>query len=679
MCGNYLVLASLTIVAAVIGLADQASGQAANQAASSQAASGQAAEKLQVYQDLDEVTARIPNLRNKPCLKLIEANDGFFQNEVIIFKDVETGNELWSLTRELCTDLANIERRTAWSCNGQYISFIGSMAFLDYENGKLRQRLWAGNSYVADADGAKHRKLWATTPDGKVRTFEDKFNNWDAAKCNVLYYPSGDELWRITLAGGVKDSKAEPIYKFPNAQGKIVQEVSDENFMLIEEQGDKPNCYVINLNKDPGDPHFCLTYPLKGEVHPGSFRFMRSRRATRGGYEQRGLGDLTLVFDDAMELKPGDAPDPHITEGRKMNHLWYGPPDDRVGYFGDYKDETGLWLQLPGKVPVMMGNTPDGHVSWCSHDPEWFFAAVGPGGRDQQFRDTQYIRRILACNADGKTVKVLCTPFDRRRGDRGGYDAIPRPNQSPDATKCWYHSSMLNPSDRYTGSYIAVFHRPYPPTSLELAGGEQGVTLKWEFHKLSWEVKSCHVYRSDDGGKGFAELAEVPVAAASSSVPAMPKSASQWTDRSAGPGKEYLYAVTCEEWSRLESDVTSPTLPVTVAADGSPKAGAAGQGIKGWDKTPPAAVAGLAAARTDDGMIKLAWKANTDKDLRYYNVYASSEGKPQVSQKRLLVSPTHDQTSYLDWTAGQAPAVHYAITAVDRQGNESVPAFVSVK
>ena len=117
---------------------------------------------------------------------------------------------------------------------------------------------------MANADGSQRRKLWATTPEGTVRVFTDKFNNWDAGRPNTLYYPDQDYLWRVTLADGVKGSRAEPIYRFPNPEYKIVQEISDSNFMLIEEMGKQPNCYVIDLNKDPQDPYFCLTYALAG-------------------------------------------------------------------------------------------------------------------------------------------------------------------------------------------------------------------------------------------------------------------------------------------------------------------------------------------------------------------------------------------------------------------------------
>ena len=613
-------------------------------------------EELEVFQDLDEVTSRIPNLADKPYMKLIEASGGYLQNEVIIFRDIETGNEIWSLTRELCRDMAHTGRRPAWSGNGQYISFKGNMVFYHHNDRKLRKRTWAGYSYVANADGSEKRPMFATL-DGKLAQLNcNKYNMWDAAKPNAWYCIVKGKLIRVLIKDGVKDSLAEAIYTFPNTEGKIIQEISDANFMLIEEGGDKPNCYVVNLNKDPSEDGFCLSYPLKGEIHSGSFRLKRSRRILTGGYENL-PGGICLSFD-GDKLEPATF-DVHITEGRRMGHLWYGPPDDRVGFFGKYKGKGGLWVQLPGQAPQLLADVPDGHATWCGRDPEWFFGAIGPG----RTKDEQYARRLVAGNADGKTVKIVCTPFDRRRPEDGGYGALPLPTQSRDGNKCWFHSSMLMPTDKQTGSYIAVFRRPYAPVELKLADKPGPATLQWTPHAINYEVKGYHVYRSDDGGKTFAELTDEAIAG------------TEFADTTAQLGETYLYAVTAEEWSRLESDVTSFKITVHVK---EPKAlvVASGDEETGWDRTLPATPANFKAT-VADGLIRLAWEPARDKDFRYCNIYASSEGKPEVGQKRLLVSPTHDQTHYIDWTAPKGKTIHYAITAIDRQANESAPAYAS--
>ena len=172
------------------------------------------AQPLTVYQDLEEATSRIPRLESRPYEKLVDRN-GYYQSERMIFHDVETGSEVWSLTQELCTDLANIERRCAWSCNGQYISFIGNKVFFNHIENQLWKRTWAGYNYVANADGSARRKLWGNY-EGKLILHQDKFNNWDQKKPNVLYYPDREVLWRVTLGEGERGNSERDCLSVPH-------------------------------------------------------------------------------------------------------------------------------------------------------------------------------------------------------------------------------------------------------------------------------------------------------------------------------------------------------------------------------------------------------------------------------------------------------------------------------
>lgn len=612
------------------------------------------AQPLVVYQDLEEATSRIPRLESRPYEKLVDRN-GYYQSERMIFHDVETGSEVWSLTQELCTDLANIERRCAWSCNGQFISFIGNKVFFNHLENQLWKRTWAGYNYVANADGSARRKLWGNYQ-GKLILHQDKFNNWDQKKPNVLYYPDREVLWRVTLGEGERGNTSEIVYRFPTAANRIVQEISDDNLMLIEESGKSPNCYVIDLNRDPKDPKFCLTHPLKGEVHPGSFRFRRSAPIVTGGYEDRALrgqGGICLRVDKDKGLVETTLPKERDF-GVQMAHLWYGPPDDRVVYSGEALGQGfGLWLILPGKAPVKVATVNDGHPSWCGHDPDWFFYACGTG--DVPGTEKRYSRRLIAGKADNSVVKILCTPYDRRRGAKeGGYDAIPRPNQSPDATKCWYHSSMLMPTNATTGSYIVVFRRPYAPTAVSLSGDMAAGTLSWTPHKLSYEVKGYVLYRKE--GADWQPVG--PLFTGTSTL----------IGTSASFIRDGTYMLTSLEWSGLESDTSSPTITLP--------SGTKGPAVTKWDKTAPPKPAGFTVAREAQGQYRLKWEKNPAGDLRYYNIYFSDKGKPAISRKRLISSPQETVTEYLDWTAPpDAAQASYAITAVDRQGNESEPAF----
>jgi hypothetical protein len=55
-------------------------------------------------------------------------------------------------------------------------------------------------------------------------------------------------------------------------------------------------------------------------------------------------------------------------------------------------------------------------------------------------------------------------------------------------------------------------------------------------------------------------------------------------------------------------------------------------------------------------------------------VYASPDGPPEITQAFRIASLPAGHPSYLDWSHGPESTIHYAVTAVDYQGNESGPA-----
>jgi hypothetical protein len=621
---------------------------------------------LEVFQDLDEATARAERLKDKPYGKLID-KDGYYQSETLIFRDAESGAEIWSLTQELCTDLANIERRPVFSCDGSVFSMKGNRGFVN-QAGKLTKDRWDGHNFLMDADLTRRRKLWVVL-DGRVSPINDKFDTWDTRVPRTLYYGAADTLYRVTLGRGVYDNKAEALAKFPNAARKILQTIDDERILCLQDVNgsgpqDSPLYYIVDLNKSPADAGFLRSHTLgyggmKGieghdpanEWHVHGIGIERGSRRVSWNYgPMTDVGEYVGFSVPLDNLGAAPAPRGKATDkyGQYLSHPDRGP-GGRAGYFAGpiktpagEKGGWGLWVRLAGDAePTWMGGSaPGGHVTWCGGDPDWFFASVS---RHPTWRDQRLCGRIVAGKADGSVLKVLCNPFDRRRGGKSGYDAIPRPIQSPDATKCWFHSSMLNPSDEYTGSYLAVFRRPHAPVEVTGAGRE----LRWKPHPVSPEVKGCLVYRQ--AADGWRQVTEAPVSGAAYAAP--------------GDG---TYMLTALEWSGLESDTSSPTVDVP--------SGAKGPAVTGWDKTPPAPPADFAAAREAPGQYRLRWSAPPDKDVRYYNLYFSPEGRPEAVQKRRFASPPAAATGHLDWTAPPAGAAHYAITAIDRQGNESKPA-----
>ncbi|MBM4078588.1 MAG: fibronectin type III domain-containing protein, partial [Planctomycetes bacterium] len=542
--------------------------------------------RLPVFQGLEETTARIPRLKSKPFEALITQDSGY-QPEMLIFRDVDTGAEVWSLTREECRDLANIERRCPWNCDGSIISMKGNRAFRA-PDGKIVRNNWDGYSYLMRGDGSAPCRFFVTNPDGSRGEINEKFNTWDRRDPRSLYFAAvktGDsyrswsretakdaEMWfvRVRVGDDLKANKVEPLCQFPNSRRKFIQNISDDNKLCIqdingENMQDMPNFYVVDLTRKPGEPGFLRAHPLAygitgvaGHDPNNEYRVHGITISRDGKTVSWNYGSMTAPGEPIVFSVPSGSLDATPTAWRRETDEWgqyMSHPDSwrdgRSAYFGGPSDKLkaagipggwGIWVRVPGKPPAYTGvGASGGHITWCGNDPDWFFANVS---RPEKGWDTPIKGMIVAGKADGSALKTLCNPHDRRRGGKAGYDAIPRAIQSPDATKCWFHSSMLMPSDEFTGSFIAVFRRPHPPGELRMAQRAKGMELRWTPHAVSREVRGYRVYRAEGDG-AFVELTREPVSGAS------------FVDGAALAGKTYRYAVTAEEWCGLESDVTS--------------------------------------------------------------------------------------------------------------------------
>lgn len=664
----------------------------------------------EVFQDLEEITSRFGRLKSKPLEELI-SEDSAYQPEMVIFRDTETVAELWSFTREECVEYANGDLgRTPWNCDGSLIAFMGNRAFRA-PNGKIAKVGWSGFSYLMRADGTNPRKFYATNPGGGKTGMQDGFSIWDRKDPAALYISravktrkgyrqwdrgrNNSELYlvRIRMGPGLKKNTIEPLYKFPNGRLKAIHGISDNNRLLIKDRNgksmqDMPNFYVVDLNKKPAAAGFARYHTLgygglKGyakhdpnnEYRMHAIHISRDGKTVSWGYgSARRSGELVgfSVPADNLEGPPKYGSEKTDQWGQYRSHAggwsdgrqaYYSEPSRQIRDAGGYAGKWvyGIWVRHPGKVPVFMGKSmPNGHCVWNGGDPDWFFAHTTRNDNQNALKWIEWQDAIVAGKADGSVLKIICRPYARRRPGKAPYHGYPRPLQSPDATKCWFHSSMLMPANKFTGSFIAVFRRPHAPVKVTAKRVAVGVALAWTPHSVSREVKGYHVYRGDGSAKGFVEVTKEAIAGTT------------FTDKTAKRGNSFTYFVTSEEWSRLESDVSSPVVLVSAAGAGRVLKQ---NGISGWDKAPPTPVTGFKVKKAGEGQFALNWTAVADSDLRYYNIYASSAGKLKPEQKRLLVSPPRGETAYLDWTAPPGREIHYAIVAVDRQGNASAPVF----
>ncbi|MDY0168676.1 MAG: fibronectin type III domain-containing protein [Thermoguttaceae bacterium] len=93
------------------------------------------------------------------------------------------------------------------------------------------------------------------------------------------------------------------------------------------------------------------------------------------------------------------------------------------------------------------------------------------------------------------------------------------------------------------------------------------------------------------------------------------------------------------------------------------------EGPRPQNTQPPAAVEGLRVENVRPRVNRLTWDPSDSPGLAYYHVYASREAFDAPEQRLRIGSPT--ETELIDWGLQAGTEYYYAVTAVDRQGNES--------
>ena len=178
---------------------------------------------------------------------------------------------------------------------------------------------------------------------------------------------------------------------------------------------------------------------------------------------------------------------------------------------------------------------------------------------------------------------------------------------------------------------LTVVAPPERPAELHAEATAQGVRLTWRAHGDSFRI-----YRRT-GSDVFAVVASVPQPS--------------WTDSGAEFGTHYIYQV--------QTIVKAPN-NTEAESEVSEEAG-----ITPVDVFPPAMPAGLNAA-TAPNSIELSWEGDTEPDLAGYYVYRATGAGPFAKMGELVLVP-----SYSDRAVEHGKSYRYAVSAIDKTGNES--------
>lgn len=172
------------------------------------------------------------------------------------------------------------------------------------------------------------------------------------------------------------------------------------------------------------------------------------------------------------------------------------------------------------------------------------------------------------------------------------------------------------------------------PEGLVAASDAGGVRLRWSAPERPGQ--SFRIWRRAANDSRPAELARTDL--------------SDWVDATAEYGTRYEYAV--QSLLRTGGSEAESELSATVA-------------IAPEDVFPPAAPRELTAI-AGAGAVELGWERNVEPDLAGYSVYRSKDGGEFERIAERLEAP-----SFSDRNVQSGAKYSYAVSAVDRRGNES--------
>jgi len=628
---------------------------------------------------LATVWARRPRLGQKSMEGL--SQDGHCQTERLIFHDEEIGAEVWRLTFGPSMNFIHSHiNRSPW--NGD-----GSMLLVQSDRGMpgvwKRKETGRGDPhfFVMAPDGSSFRMIRPRVPEGKWGTgLRGRHVVWDRFDHRRTYWVTHRALYAVDIA--VEELGISKIVDLPNPERRksIFSFPSENNVLMLKDLNSRAydgELYFIDLRKKPDEDGFFFHYPWQFKVEHAKHR-LEMEFGFHDIYFRR-TPDDSYVFNFGSAGSVGEALFFEAPLRRVATTIKVCYPDDGLGipYYShpawshDGRLVSYFGLEKPGKEELNPGwhvrdhdakkdlarlipGWVGGHIAWDGYDDEWVCAAVS----SKRFVPEWHGWLAHAHIPSGKAAKLV-RHYSRLNGGKSNYAAIPRPAQSPDATKCLYHSTMLHTDDMTMDLYITDSHRPAPPLAVEIAAQPGRATISRQPPRIGREIKGYRVYRSERPQEGFSETSGGLVAETS------------FTDGPLDEGKAYYYFVTSEEHSGLESDATSSVVRLPGGDRFDP--------LKGWDRTAPAVIGDLRCERLSADRAKLTWTPSPSSDVRYYNIYYSAERAPESQQANRLISPSRLDTMYVDWGLDPGRPEHfYAITAVDRQGNESKPVRVEL-
>ena len=445
--------------------------------------------------------------------------DGRWQTERVIFTDVTTGATIYRLTADLFADELSYFRGNV-SADGSTVVF------------RRRPGMWESSTathgpMAMNADGTGLRNVFRSfrLVRKHVTSFTDPalcFAIADEKKIVAFDLRTGQVLREIADIRGCWWLKVSPDDRYVMGRGPLS---TGQNGIFIYSIDGKER-FEVPIPEPIHDSY---------QFHPTLRKMMYwiEGKFRTEGFVQRDFdgGNLTRVnvqFDwnhGDCGLDRGAHTEGYVTriEGNTWKpREWLVKADPNAEYYDDPADMNG-------------------YLAWRPKDELWAFA-------------TRIVARPYLSEVFLTALEPV--PCDVANRFRIGYTnlhrkaALDNPEASPDGTRIYFNSTMLNSC----GVYMAIARNPSPPTDVKAEWAEKGVSLAWSAPKHHAEIRGYRVYRSEESGRGYRELTQAPAAETKFFDPAP----------SADPKKAHFYVVTSEAHSGLESQ---PSAEAGVGSD----------------------------------------------------------------------------------------------------------------
>ena len=449
-----------------------------------------------------------------------------WQPETLMYKDVQTGHEVWKLsdTPLLKTVYQEDIGVSPWNADGSKVAFTAwdwiSQAYNPTHQAEFRA-LWI----TADTKGTAMRPTVEA-----ARRLGGNFFHWSPQEADT-YYEVGEThlgtgaqtntLYRTTVSADGRVAR-QAILTLPAAAaaGTINKLISaDGRKLIIERSGrlfpisilpdgsaglDDPDGYSMDRQFGPygsSDGTPVSNYHDQYIAGLGDWLFViPSQYATWWRIKTTGsaLDGGALYTDDLLapwDTAPWDYgevwPENHgsVLLGNRASPWVQGNPHN--------PDKTAYWSHF---VPdrwgrhALFSNAADGlpkgygPAVWDILDHEYVVPSFGGGAQHHDWHGFtnwtvsssggQYIdQKILAQKYDDPDSQIVVNSAYTRYDGGTIYSSLVRPGQSPDGTKVAWHSEFLNGRNAVDIFWSVVYY-PYTPTNLE-ATSTSGVSISF--------------------------------------------------------------------------------------------------------------------------------------------------------------------------------------------------------